>query len=221
LIGAITITIGVTLIATARRGLFEVMVTVFGIFIGPMLIPMLLGLLSRRVTWRAAAAGIAAGLVSGLSFYFYKTLVLAKQPGIDPNWLRYDYEAISILTNFSITLLAILLVSVIERVSPAERKKIDEFFVRLATPIDVSQTHARLTGEVFSPFYIIGWVTGGTGLLLLIASIVQPAGIGRYINVGAGLTICLLGYGFYRLHRRVMQKQSRLAREDAAAASAE
>ena len=40
-IGAITISIGVTLIASARKGLFEVMVTVFGIFIGPMLIPML------------------------------------------------------------------------------------------------------------------------------------------------------------------------------------
>ena len=66
---------------------------------------MLLGLLSRRVTWRGAAAGIIAGLVSGLSFYLYKIMVLAKQPGIDPNWLRYDYEAISIITNFSVTLL--------------------------------------------------------------------------------------------------------------------
>ncbi|HYN26198.1 MAG TPA: hypothetical protein VES69_14320, partial [Pyrinomonadaceae bacterium] len=220
-IGAITISIGVTLIATARKGLFEVMVTVFGIFIGPMLIPMLLGLLSRRVTWRGAATGITAGLISGLSFYFYKTLVLAKQPGIDPNWLRYDYEAISILTNFAVTLLAILLVSAVEKVSAGERAKIDEFFVRLSTPIDASQTHARVTGEVFSPFYIIGWVTGGTGLLLLIASAVQPAGIGRYINLAAGITICLLGYGFYRVHGRVMQKQARLVREDAEAATAE
>jgi hypothetical protein len=220
-IGVITISIGVTLIATAKRGLFEVMVTVFGIFIGPMLIPMLLGLLSKRVTWRGAAAGILAGLVSGLSFYFYKTLVLAKQAGIDPNWLRYDYEAISILTNFSVTLLAILLVTLVEKVSITERAKIDEFFVRLSTPINVSQTHARVTGEVFSPFFIIGWVTGGTGFLLLIASVVQPAGIGRYINLAAGLTICILGYGFYRLHGRVMQKQARLVREDAAAVAAE
>ncbi len=194
---------------------------VFGIFIGPMLIPMLLGLLSRRVTWKGAAAGIIVGLISGLSFYFYKTLVLATQPGIDPNWLRYNYEAISILTNFSVTLLAILLVSVIERVSTAERAKIDEFFVRLSTPIDVSKTHARAMGEVFSPFYIIGWVTGGTGLLLLIASVVQPAGIGRNINLAAGTTICVLGYGFYRLHRRVMERQTAIAVEDAKKASAD
>lgn len=216
LIGAITIAIGVTLIATARKGLFEVMVTVFGIFIGPMLIPMLLGLLSPRVTWRGAAAGILAGLISGLSFYLYKTFVLAKQTGIDANWLRYDYEAISILTNFAVTLLAILLVSALEKVSAAERSKINEFFERLATPIDVSQTHARVTGEVFSPFYIIGWVTGCTGLLLLIASVVQPAGIGRYINVVAGIAIGILGYGFYRLHGRV-QRQALAERDNAKA----
>jgi hypothetical protein len=100
-------------------------------------------------------------------------------------------------------------------VSGRERAKIDEFFARLATPIDVSQTHAQVTGEVFSPFYIIGWVTGGTGLLLLIASVVQPAGVGRYINLVAGIFICLLGYGFYHLHRRVMHKEAGLAREAA------
>jgi hypothetical protein len=182
---------------------------------------MLLGLLSKRVTWRGAAAGITAGLLSGLSFYFYKILVLAKKPGIDANWLRYDYEAISIITNFSVTLLAILLVAAVEKVRATERAKIDEFFVRLSTPIDVSQTHARVTGEIFSPFFIIGWVTGGTGFLLLIASVVQPAGIGRYINLAAGITICLLGYGFYRLHGRVMQRQAQLVREDASIVTAE
>src|SRR5207247_5191807 len=90
-IGAITITIGVILIASARKGLFEVMVTVFGIFIGPMLIPMLLGLLSRHITWRAAAVGIAAGLVSGLSFYFYKRFLLANEHCLDRTLLASHY----------------------------------------------------------------------------------------------------------------------------------
>ena len=42
------------LVETARKGLFEVMVTVFGLFVGPMLLPMLAGLLNRRVdmAWR-------------------------------------------------------------------------------------------------------------------------------------------------------------------------
>jgi Na+/proline symporter len=216
-IGALTIGIGISLIASARKGLFEVMVTVFGLFVGPMLIPMLAGLLIRRLTWRGAAAGIATGFVCGLSLYLYKTLVLAGQPGIDPNWLRYDYETISILTNFSVTILAMLLTTALEKVTPQDRAKIDEFFARLATPIDRQKTHARVAGEIFSPFYIIGLVTAGTGLLLLAASAFQPGVLGRVVNISSGVALCLLGLGLYRLHGRFMRRESALAREAALA----
>ena len=212
LVGALTIIIGVSLIASARTGLFEVMVTVFGLFVGPMLIPMLAGLLSRRITWRGAAAGIAAGFISGLSFFLYKNFVLAGSPGVDPNWLRYDYEAMSILTNFSVTILAMLVVTALERVTAQDRAQIDEFFARLATPIDPTQTHAHVQGEVFSPFYIIGWVTAGTGVLLLVASAVQPGGAGRAVNVGAGVALCLIGIGLYQLHKRFMRREAGAAR---------
>lgn len=212
LVGALTIIIGVSLIASARTGLFEVMVMVFGLFVGPMLIPMLAGLLSRRITWRGAAAGIAAGFITGLSFFLYKNFVLAGSPGIDPNWLRYDYEAISILTNFSVTILAMLVVTALERVTAQDRAQIDAFFARLATPIDPAQTHANVQGEVFSPFYIIGWVTIGTGLLLLVASAVQPGGFGRAVNVGAGVALCLVGIGLYQLHKRFMRREAGAAR---------
>ena len=202
LVGTLTIAIGVSLIATARKGLFEVMVTVFGLFVGPMLIPMLLGLLVRRVTWRGAAAGIAAGFVSGFSLFLYKALVLSNRPGIDTNWLRYDYEAIAIVTNFAVTLSAIILVTAFEKVSTDERARIEAFFERLATPIRASETDAGAAGEAFSPFYVIGWVTIGTGLLLLIAAAVQEPGLGRNINGAAGVALGLLGAGFFRLHRR-------------------
>jgi SSS family transporter len=206
-VGALTIVIGVSLIATARNGLFEVMVTVFGLFVGPMLIPMLAGLLTRRITWRGATAGIITGFIAGTSLFLYKNLVLAKQPGIDHNWLRYDYETISILTNFGVTVLAIVVTTALEKVNDQDRAKIDEFFARLATPIDPSQTHAKAKGEVFSPFFIIGCVTAGTGLLLLAACAAQASGVGRFVNAGAGFTLCLLGLGFYRLHRRFIQRE--------------
>ena len=69
LVGAITVGIGVLLVGTATRGLFEVMVTLFGLFVGPMLIPMLAGLLIRRITWRGAAAGIGAGFTTGFGLF--------------------------------------------------------------------------------------------------------------------------------------------------------
>jgi SSS family transporter len=207
LVGALTIGIGVSLIGAARKGLFEVMVTVFGLFVGPMLIPMLLGLLVPRVTWRGAAAGIAVGFISGLSLFFYKTFVLAQQPGIDANWLRYDFEALSILTNFVVTLGAIALVSGLEKVSAGERTKIETFFERLARPIEAGETATTEAGEVFSPFYLIGWVTIGTGLLLIVAAATQASGIGRIINLGAGIVLGLIGAGFFRLHRNFKRRE--------------
>lgn len=213
LVGALTIAIGISLIASARKGLFEVMVTVFGLFVGPMLIPMLAGLLIRRVTWRGAAAGIATGFVSGLTLYLYKAFVLSTRPGIDFNWLRYEYEAISILTNFGLTILAMILTTLLQKVPQQEKVRIDEFFERLSTPVDPATTHARVTGEVFSPFYIIAWITAGTGLLLVGASFVQPGGTGRVVNIGSGLALCILAFGLRQLHLRFVRRERAALRE--------
>lgn len=199
-VGLLTIGIGVALITTARRGLFEVMVTVFGLFVGPMLLPMLLGLLSRRITRRGAAAGIVAGFVSGISFYLYKAYVLTGRPEIDAAWLRYDYEAISILTNVGVTAMAMALVSRFDRVSEAERRRVAAFFEQLDRPIE-----APLPGTPApaSPFGLIAHVTLGTALLLLAAAAVQDGGLGRTINVGAGSALILVSLGLHNLNRRL------------------
>lgn len=99
-----------------------------------------------------------------------------------------------------------VLTGVLEKKTEADERQIDAFFTKLSTPIDVEKTHAKITGEVFSPFKIIGWVTAGTGVMLLISGFAQPADIGRYINLGAGFTLCLLGAGLYRLHRKFMRQ---------------
>ena len=215
-IGMATILIGLSLVSSARKGLFEVMVTVFGLSVGPMLIPMLAGLLSKKVTWRGAAAGIIAGFVSGLSFYLYKTFVLSGQAGIDANWLRYDYEALSILANFTVTILAMVLTTILEKKTEVDQAQIDAFFTKLSTPVEVEKTHAEQTGEVFSPFKIIGWVTVGTSFMLIITGAVQPAGIGQHINLGSGFALCLIGVGLYQLHRNFMRRAEveRKAKED-------
>ena len=126
LVGGLTILIGIALVETARKGLFEVMVTVFGLFVGPMLLPMLAGLLNRRVTWRGAAAGIVAGFVSGISLFLVKTFVLVDR--VDPAWLRYDFEAITILTNVAVTLGAMVITTLLERVTSEDREQIAAFF---------------------------------------------------------------------------------------------
>jgi SSS family solute:Na+ symporter len=201
-VGLITIGIGMLLVATAKRGLFEVMVTVFGLFVGPMLLPMLAGLLSRRLTCRGAAAGMAAGLVSGVSLFAYKTWWLTGRARIDPNWLRYDYEALAILANITITVATMTIVTAVERTRPDEQRRIAEFFARLARPVTEDAAHGAAGGAAaFSPLTIIAQVTGGTGALLLVAGAVQGTGTGQMINAGAGIVVLMIAAGCYWLGR--------------------
>lgn len=205
-VGAITIVIGMLLVTTAQRGLFEVMVTVFGLFVGPMLLPMLAGLVSQRLTARGAAAGIAAGLVSGVTLFSFKTWWLAGRTDIDPNWLRYDYEALTIFTNIGVTVGAMALVTAIQTVHPDERRRIADFFVRLARPMHQDAPAEGAGNAAFSPLTIIAHVTGGTGALLLVAAAVQSSGVGRMINVAAGLTVLMIASGCYWLDRTIATK---------------
>jgi Na+/proline symporter len=204
LVGIATVGIGAYLVHTANKGLFEVMVTLFGLFVGPMLIPMLAGLLNRRVTWRGAAAGMAAGFATGFAMFLWKTLVLSKRPDIDARWLRYDYEALSILANFGVTIAAMVLVSLFERVSAADRERIAQFFSRLDRPIGLLHDDVTAAGPAFSPFYIMGWITIGTGLMLWGAAAVQPSGVGRNINFFSGLVLETIGAALHILHRRIV-----------------
>jgi SSS family solute:Na+ symporter len=203
-VGVLTVGIGMLLITTAQRGLFEVMVTVFGLFVGPMLLPMLAGLVSRRLTARGAAAGIVAGLISGVTLFSYKTWWLAGRSDIDPNWLRYDYEALTIFTNIGVTIGVMALVTAIQTVHPDERRRIADFFMRLARPMHDDAPAAGSGHAVFSPLTIIAHVTCGTGALLLIAAAVQSSGVGRMINVASGLAVLMIASGCYWLDRNIV-----------------
>jgi Na+/proline symporter len=205
-VGVLTVGIGMLLMTTAQRGLFEVMVTVFGLFVGPMLLPTLAGLVSRRLTVRGAAAGIAAGLISGVSLFSFKTWWLAGRPDIDPNWLRYDYEALTILTNIGITVAAMVIVTTLETVRADERRRIADFFVRLARPMHHDAPADAAGSARFSPLTIIAQVTAGTGALLLIAAAVQSSGVGQLINAGAGIAVLLIAGGCYWLDRAIVAK---------------
>ncbi|MPZ19498.1 MAG: sodium/solute symporter [Luteitalea sp.] len=213
-VGLLTIATGIMLVTTAQRGLFEVMVTVFGLFVGPMLLPMLAGLVSRRLTFRGAVAGIAAGLISGVSLFVYKTWWLAGRPDIDPNWLRYDYEAITILTNIAVTAGAMAIVSALGSVSPGERRRIADFFARLARPIDEDAPAESVGGETFTPLMIIAQVTAGTGVLLLIAAAAQSAGAGQLINAGAGAVVLMISAGCYLSGRSIAGRTVRAVDQD-------
>jgi solute:Na+ symporter, SSS family len=193
-VGTLAAAIGVAIITTAKKGLFDVMLEVFSMFAGPMLIPFLAGLLSRRVTARAAAAGIVAGLVSGLSFFFYKRWGLTAP-------VTKNFEAVAILVNFSITIGAMVVAALFERPNEERRRRIDAFFEQLERPIEPESPSA--SGEpAFSPMPVIGWVTIGTGILLLSAVPLQPGGTGRIITLSVALVLVGIGLSFHWLRKR-------------------
>ena len=155
---------------------------------------------------RGAAAGIVAGLIAGVSLFSYKTWWLVGRPDIDPNWLRYDYEALTIFTNVGVTIATMTIVTALETVHPDERRRIADFFVRLTRPKHLDAPTGTGGDEVFSPLPIIAQVTAGTGALLLIAAAVQSTGIGQMINIGAGTTVLMIAAGCYWLDRTMTRK---------------
>ncbi len=204
LVGACTVAIGVSLIALAQRGLFEVMVTFFGLFVGPTLVPMLLGLVNRRVTARGALAGIICGFTSGAALYVLKAYFLAGRPGADVNFLRYDYEAISILVNLGVTVAAMMITTALWPPSPEEAARRTQFFERLDTPIGPRTPAEQIEDRAFSPFFVISIATGGVALLLLLACIIQPDGTGRLITAGTAVALAIIAFGFHALSRRIV-----------------
>ncbi|HEY3836299.1 MAG TPA: sodium/solute symporter [Bryobacteraceae bacterium] len=207
--GGVTLLIGVMLVGTAKTGLFEVMVTLFSLFVGPMLLPMLAGLVSRRVTWRGAAAGIIAGFICGFGLYLYQTLILAKRPGVDPNWVRYDFEAIRIFANFGVTILAMVITTMLERPTAQEKQRIAAFFERLDTPIE--KRPAERSQDEFSPVPVIGWITIGIGLLMLAAAAAVEGGMGRAINSAVGILLCAIGAGLHLVNQMQVRRRRVLA----------
>jgi hypothetical protein len=103
--------------------------------------------------------------------------------------------------------LAMVVTTAVERVDADERRRIADFFARLARPVDEDPRPEGAEPSGFSPLTIITQVTAGTGGLLLLASAVQTRGTGQAINVGAGLAVLLVAAGCHWLNRNVTPRR--------------
>jgi len=97
-------------------------------------------------------------------------------------------------------------VTAFSRATGEEQARIDTFFERLNRPIAVGETTGRPGGK-FSPLPVIGVTTGGVGVLLLGAALATE-GAGRLINVGCGISFCLIGVSIYVLAGRMLRLQN-------------
>lgn len=207
----LTAVIGATVLGVAlwvsfypNTPLFSLMVMFYGVAVAPMMIPLLAGLLFRGLTWRGAVAGFIGGLVSGVVMLFLQTYYLPKIPSLSSNWIHFNFQAYSIFTNVGTSIVVMVAYSLLEKRRPAEQSKINDFFAKMAVPIEA-------TGEFLpsvkmpSPFYIVGLVIMGVGLLLVGVCFFQPTGLGLTIVLIAAIIFLAGGALLYRASRRTEQ----------------
>jgi solute:Na+ symporter, SSS family len=199
-IGLVIMGIAIVVTFYPDSPLFSVMLTIFGVAVAPMMLPLLGGLMFRQLTLRGAVCGFVVGLNVGFTTLGLQRLYLPTVPGLDPDWITFQFGAYAIFINVGVTALAMVLWTWFEQKSPKEQERIDLFFARLSEPVEASGEPLPRQG-VPSPFFITGLVILGIGVLLLGVSLFEETTLGRWINVAAGLVLLLSGYLLYRKHR--------------------
>jgi SSS family solute:Na+ symporter len=199
LAGGLAIVVSLIILASGQTGLFNKMMVLFGLALGPTVLPMLAGLFVRRLSARGALAGFFAGFVSGISLYLYRTLFLEKQAGLTSQWVTYTFTAYSTFINVTVTIAAMTLVSFLEKRSAQVEKQIQAFFARLDTPI---QPEVEAHAEVPSPFFIIGLILSGLGVILFLAGWFSPSGWARNLDWTISILLMVIGTLLFRFHRR-------------------
>jgi SSS family solute:Na+ symporter len=178
--------------------LFRAMVQLFSIATAPVAVPMIAGLLSRRITPKGALAGYLTGLFTGLTLYFMLPASIVVHGEV------LQKENVILLVTVAVTLAWTVLVSRPGRLRPEERRRIDAFLNKLATPIgqldedrpaDLGRGHPAGGGEGrrISPFGISGAMVVLVGLMML--GITPWLAPGYAFKLDLGLAVALLAIG--------------------------
>jgi SSS family transporter len=194
-LGALTTILSLWVAFTHQQSLFNLMVTVLGLFMAPTLLPLLAGLTVRKLNWQGAFIGFLCGLTTG-------SLMLAAQ-----TWghvagafgSTYNFEGISLLANIAATILGMALGTWFFPSTLAATKRTEEFFVAMDTPIQANEIPAK-TGNPAGPVLAIS--TGGVGLLIIVAGLISGSRAALIIDPVVGLVLITIGALLYRNSRK-------------------
>jgi len=191
LVGGISIALALVMSGGGSEKLFRNMVTLFSTAAAPVAIPMLLGLTWRRATNRGVLTGFTVGLTTAF-------LLLWKLPSqFTLLGLHWKKENLIILSAVVATTVPAVLVSLMQRVGEAERKRVAEFHDRLTMPIgslsgdlpaETASDEARM-----SPFRIVGISIVLIGLMMLAVTPWVAEGVQRWLNAALGGGLVLIG----------------------------
>jgi hypothetical protein len=142
--------------------------------------------------------GFVVGLVTGFGTLGVQRFYLPTVPGLDPDWINFQFGAYAIFINIAATVLAMGAWTLLERPEPAEEARIAAFFARMREPLETEAPRAADGRRAPSPFFITGLGVAAIGAMLLLVSAFTESVTGRWIDIAAGAVLVLLGALLYR-----------------------
>lgn len=198
LLGAVTISLGLWVAMTHEQSLFNLMVTVLGLFLSPTLIPLLAGLTTRRVNATGAFCGFLAGLLTGFAML---ALQIWWSPAATIFGSSYNFEGASLLLNTLMTLLGMVLGSRLSRTPADEQERTRKFFAGM----DRAPSATFAKGPQQNPAGpALAVATLGMGALIVLAGLVSGSATARSVDSAVGIILIAIGYA---LHKRAARNR--------------
>ncbi len=189
-LGLITI-ITALIYAHSTLGIFNLMVVFVSLFQVPISVPMVFGLIFKKLARRAALASMLSGLAASFILRFAVGLSVGPQ----------------VYGTLIVSFVVLVCFHFFRKDSPEDRAVVDEFFKRLAVPIDVAKEVLSSGKKVISAYPIVGVNTILIGLVIIGLAFVPTADELKIINICSGSFLAAIGGVFYWLGKRVNRKE--------------
>jgi len=197
-LGAITVLLALWVAVSRQQSLFNIMVTVLGLFMAPTLLPLLAGLTVRKLNWQGAFGGFLCGLITGFIMLALKTWWLPSRPGGAAAVAINNFEGLSLLVNALMTVAGMIAGTLFFTRKASAETRVDEFFAALDRPVADNEVPPSGSSGALP---VIGASTLGVGVLLAAAGLLSRGLTARTIDLSIGGILITLGAMFLRRHR--------------------
>lgn len=200
-LGVLTTVLSLWVVFSHQQSLFNLMVSVLGLFMAPTLMPLLAGLVSPRLNWQGALGGFLCGLFTGIVML---ALSIWWPDAATVFGSSFNFEGVSLLFNTGATILGMIAGSLLFHSSAKNQEEARQFFVELAKPVEASE---NAVGEKENPAPVLAFSTASVGTLLVIAGAISGSMEARLIDIGIGLFFGAISLVFLYRVRRAKRQQ--------------
>jgi solute:Na+ symporter, SSS family len=208
LVGGLIIAIAVLLTVLRGLNLFDIMFKAFGALLPATAMPILAGFFWKRITARGAMTGLVAGAVTGIGGVLLNAVLVhayASEMQAQPElqyWLKQGWDAVAIMFNIGVTLIAMVAGSRPAKQTDREREQVALYFRDLATPVTAEATRETVVATG-ADVQVMGLTTLSFGVLLVTTGLLIAlfSGDTLSITVNTATGVCFLAFGAFVFRR--------------------